>query len=73
MSFMSIPLSKRIMDALSEGRTSIVIAHRLSTVRHADCIAVVENEHIVELGSHEELMKKNGIYASLCRAQNLGG
>ena len=61
------------MDALSEGRTSIVIAHRLSTVRHADCIAVVENEHIVELGSHEELMKKNGIYAGLCRAQNLGG
>ncbi len=64
---------QKSMDALSEGRTSIVIAHRLSTVRHADCIAVVENEHIVELGSHEELMKKNGIYASLCRAQNLGG
>ena len=60
------------MDALSEGRTSIVIAHRLSTVRHADCIAVVEDEHIVELGSHEELMKKNGIYAGLCRAQDLG-
>ena len=64
---------QKSMDALSEGRTSIVIAHRLSTVRHADCIAVVENEHIVELGSHEELMKKNGIYASLCRAQDLGG
>ena len=62
---------QRSMDALSEGRTSIVIAHRLSTVRHADCIAVVEDERIVELGSHEELMKKNGIYASLCRAQNL--
>ena len=60
------------MDALSEGRTSIVIAHRLSTVRHADCIAVVEDEHIVELGSHEELMNKNGIYAGLCRAQDLG-
>ena len=64
---------QKSMDALSEGRTSIVIAHRLSTVRHADCIAVVENEHIVELGSHEELMNKNGIYASLCRAQDLGG
>ncbi len=63
---------QKSMDALSEGRTSIVIAHRLSTVRHADCIAVVENEHIVELGSHAELMKQNGIYASLCRAQNLG-
>ena len=40
---------------------------------NAERIAVVEEEHIVELGSHEELMKKNGIYASLCRAQNLGG
>ena len=64
---------QRSMDALSEGRTSIVIAHRLSTVRHADCIAVVEDERIVELGSHEELMNRNGIYASLCRAQDLGG
>ncbi len=64
---------QKSMDALSVGRTSIIIAHRLSTVRHADCIAVVEEEHIVELGSHEELMKKNGIYASLCRAQDLGG
>ena len=62
---------QKSMDALSVGRTSIVIAHRLSTVRHADCIAVVEDEHIVEMGSHEELMKQNGIYASLCRAQNL--
>ena len=64
---------QKSMDALSVGRTSIIIAHRLSTVRHADCIAVVEDEHIVELGSHEELMKQNGIYASLCRAQNLEG
>ncbi len=64
---------QKSMDALSVGRTSIIIAHRLSTVRHADCIAVVEKEQIVELGSHEELMKKNGIYASLCRAQDLGG
>ena len=62
---------QRSMDALSRGRTSIIIAHRLSTVRHADRIAVVEDRQIVELGSHEELMKKNGIYASLCRAQNL--
>ena len=65
--------TQRSMDALSEGRTRIVIAHRLSTVRHADCIAVVEDERIVELGSHEELMNRNGIYASLCRAQDLGG
>ena len=64
---------QRSMDELSRGRTSIVIAHRLSTVRHADCIAVVENERIVELGSHTELMEANGVYAALCRAQNLGG
>ncbi len=64
---------QKSMDALSVGRTSIIIAHRLSTVRHADCIAVVEDERIVELGSHEELMEKNGLYASLCRAQDLGG
>ena len=59
------------LDALSRGRTSIVIAHRLSTVKHADCIAVVEDEHIIEQGSHDELMAKNGAYAALCRAQAL--
>ena len=64
---------QRSMDELSRGRTSIVIAHRLSTVRHADCIAVVENERIVELGSHAELIEANGVYAALCRAQDLGG
>jgi len=59
------------LDELSRGRTTIVIAHRLSTVKHADCIAVVEDEHIVEQGSHEELLAKNGVYAELCRAQVL--
>ena len=59
------------LDELSRGRTTIIIAHRLSTVKHADCIAVVEDEHIVEQGSHDELMAKNGVYAELCRAQAL--
>jgi len=59
------------LDELSRGRTSIIIAHRLSTVRNADKIAVVEDEHVVELGSHHELMEKNGIYAELVRAQTL--
>ena len=59
------------LDELSEGRTTIIIAHRLSTVKNADVIAVVEGEHIVEMGSHRELMAKNGEYAALCRAQQI--
>lgn len=59
------------LDELSEGRTTIIIAHRLSTVKNADIIAVVEGEHIVEMGSHSELMAKNGEYAALCRAQQI--
>ena len=60
------------LDQLAEGRTSIIIAHRLSTIHKADRIAVIENERIAELGSHEELMNKDGIYAGLYRAQNFG-
>ena len=59
------------LDELSQGRTTIIIAHRLSTIKNADVIAVVEGEHIVEMGSHRELMDKDGIYAALCRAQNM--
>lgn len=59
------------LDTLSKGRTTLIVAHRLSTVRNADLIAVVDGEHIAELGSHSELMEKNGIYAGLCRAQSL--
>ena len=59
------------LDELSQGRTTIIIAHRLSTVRGADMIAVVEGEHIVELGSHQQLMEQDGEYARLCRAQDL--
>ena len=59
------------LDELAKGRTSIIIAHRLSTVKNADAIAVVENEHIVELGTREELIAKGGAFARLWEAQDL--
>ena len=57
------------MDKLMEGRTSFVIAHRLSTIKNADMILVMKNGDIVETGNHEELLKKNGFYATLYNSQ----
>ena len=54
---------------LCRGRTTLVVAHRLSTIMHADCILVVENGLIVESGRHEELLRKGGRYASFYRLQ----
>jgi subfamily B ATP-binding cassette protein MsbA len=57
------------IDALLSGRTTFVIAHRLSTVRHADKILVLRDGQIAELGAHDDLMAKGGAYADLMRAQ----
>ena len=58
------------LDRVMVGRTTVVVAHRLSTIRNADVIAVVQNGRIVETGSHEELISRpNGAYASLVQLQ----
>ena len=56
-------------DKLSQGRTTLVIAHRLSTIREADTIAYIDGEGIREIGSHEQLMRGNGLYAALYAVQ----
>ena len=60
---------QQAMDALMQGRTSFVIAHRLSTIKGADAILVLRDGDIVERGSHEELLAKNGFYAELYNSQ----
>lgn len=62
---------QRSLEELSTGRTVIVVAHRLSTIRGADHIAVIENEHVAEYGTHEELLAKGGLYAGLWNTQKL--
>jgi subfamily B ATP-binding cassette protein MsbA len=63
---------RQVQDALEHlmaGRTTLVIAHRLSTIEHADRIVVLEHGHVIENGSHEELIAKDGLYANLHRIQ----
>ena len=62
-------LIQKAMDQLMEGRTSFIIAHRLSTIRNADLILVMKDGDIVEQGKHQELIKKNGFYATLYNSQ----
>ena len=61
---------QRSLESLSSGKTCIVIAHRLSTVRNADRIAVVEDGRIAEIGTRDELLAANGRYAKLEHAQD---
>lgn len=60
---------QRAFDTMMQGRTSFVVAHRLSTIREADCILVMQDGKIIEQGRHEELLRQNGFYANLYNSQ----
>jgi ATP-binding cassette subfamily B multidrug efflux pump len=62
-------LIQQAIEKLVQGRTSIVVAHRLSTIRKANRIIVLGKGELLEMGTHAELIAKNGHYAQLCRVQ----
>ena len=62
-------LVQEALDKLMKNRTSIVIAHRLSTIKNADKIIVLDKGKVVEIGKHEELIQKDGLYTKLSKLQ----
>ena len=62
-------LIQRSLSELAKGRTCLIVAHRLSTIKNADEIAVISQGKIMEMGNHDTLLKQNGIYANLYRLQ----
>jgi ABC-type multidrug transport system fused ATPase/permease subunit len=60
------------LNKASEKRTTIAVAHRLSTIKHAGVICVLDAGRLVEVGNHRELMRKDGVYAGLVEMQNRG-
>ena len=60
---------QQAFDEMMQGRTSFVVAHRLSTIREADVILVMRDGHIVEQGKHDELLARDGFYAKLYHSQ----
>jgi len=71
-SYLMVEILQDAMDSLMKGRTVLVIAHRLSTVQSADIVAVVSDGQIVERGTHEELLSKDGVYTALVKRQLQG-
>jgi ATP-binding cassette subfamily B (MDR/TAP) protein 1 len=65
-------LVQEALENASNGRTTIVVAHRLSTVQNADCIFVIEHGSLVESGTHKELMRAEGRYAEMATLQSFG-
>lgn len=63
---------QRALDAAAKGRTTIAVAHRLSSIAHADCIFVFEDGRVIERGTHAELMAKKGRYWEYVGLQDLG-
>lgn len=63
---------KRALDKMMEGKTSFIVAHRLSTIKEADIILVMKDGNIIERGNHEELIKQNGFYKELYNSQYVG-
>lgn len=57
---------------MMQGRTSFIVAHRLSTIQEADVILVMRDGHIIEQGNHEQLLQQNGFYATLYNSQFAG-
>jgi ABC-type multidrug transport system fused ATPase/permease subunit len=62
-------LIQQALERLVVGRTTIIIAHRLSTIRNADKIVVLEDDHVAQVGTHEELMAQPGLYRHLNEVQ----
>ena len=60
---------RKAFDTMMEGRTSFVVAHRLSTIKNADVILVMKDGHVIEQGNHDTLLSKGGFYANLYNSQ----